>query len=523
MHIFDFLVIGSGAAGLNFALKASKIGSVGIITKEELHNTSTYHAQGGIVGVMYPPDNFDKHIQDTLEAGAYLNDREVVEITSKESPERIKELIELGVRFDKKVTGEYDLAKEGGHSEPRIFHFKDKTGYEIERVLSNKVLENPNIDVFEHYFAVELITQHHMGIKVYEAMTDIECYGAYVLTPEGKVERFLSKFTILATGGSGNVYLTTTNPTVATGDGVAMAYRAKAQIMDMEFFQFHPTALYYPKERPAFLITEALRGYGAVLKDIKGKEFMHKYDSRKSLAPRDIVARAIDNEMKISGSEHVYLDCRHIKKDELLEYFPTIYAKCLSIGIDMTKEMIPVVPAAHYQVGGVVVDHYARTRINRLYACGEVSRTGLHGANRLGSNSLLEALVFSHRAALDVEKNLKNYSVNTNIPEWNDEGVKLNEELVLITQEVKELNQTMTAYVGIVRSNLRLNRAIKRLQMLHEETEELYKKSIINRQICELRNMILVGYLITTMALARKESVGLHYNIDYPFKNNKKQ
>ncbi|MDD3630660.1 MAG: FAD-binding protein, partial [Bacteroidales bacterium] len=312
--------------------------------------------------------------------------------------------------------------------------------------------------------------------------------------------------------------LTTTNPTVATGDGVAMAYRAKAQIMDMEFFQFHPTALFNPKERPAFLITEALRGYGAVLKDINGKEFMHKYDPRKSLAPRDIVARAIDNEMKLSGSEHVYLDCRHINKDELLEHFPTIYAKCLSIGIDMTKEMIPVVPAAHYQVGGVVVDYSARTKINRLYACGEVSRTGLHGANRLGSNSLLEALVFSYRAAKDAEKYFNDYSINKNIPEWNDEGVKLNEELVLITQEVKELNQTMTAYVGIVRSNLRLNRALKRIQMLYEETEELYKKSVVNRQICELRNMILVGYLITTMAISRKESIGLHYNIDHPFK-----
>jgi L-aspartate oxidase len=520
MYTFDFLVLGSGAAGLNFALKASKLGSVAIITKEEIYNTSTYYAQGGIVGVVYPPDNFEKHIQDTLEAGSYLNDKVAVEITSKESPDRIKDLIDLGVRFDKKEKGVYDLAREGGHSEPRIFHFKDKTGYEIERVLSNRALENPNIYIFDHHFAVELITQHHIGVNVDEEdIGDIECYGAYVLTPAGKVERFLSKFTVLATGGSGNVYLTTTNPTVATGDGVAMAYRAKAQIMDMEFFQFHPTALYNPKERPAFLITEALRGYGAVLKDINGKEFMHKYDPRKSLAPRDIVARAIDNEMKLSGSDHVFLDCRHINKDELLEHFPTIYAKCLSIGIDMTKEMIPVVPAAHYQVGGVLVDYNSKTQINRLYACGEVSRTGLHGANRLGSNSLLEALVFSHRAALDVEKYINDYSININIPEWNDEGVKLNEELVLITQEVKELNQTMTAYVGIVRSNLRLNRALKRLQMLHEETEELYKKSVVNRQICELRNMILVGYLITKMALARKESIGLHYNIDYPFKS----
>mgnify|MGYP003617463682 FL=1 len=518
MYTFDFLVIGSGAAGLNFALNASKLGSVAIVTKEEIFNTSTYYAQGGIVGVMFPPDNFEKHIKDTLEAGSYLNDRIAVEITSKESPNRIKDLIELGVRFDKKETGIYDLAREGGHSESRIFHFKDKTGYEIERVLSNKVLENPNITIFDHHFAIELITQHHIGINVEDQVDNIDCFGAYVLTPQGKVERFLSKFTVLATGGSGNVYLTTTNPTVATGDGVAMAYRAKAQIMDMEFFQFHPTALFNPKERPAFLITEALRGYGAVLKDINGKEFMHKYDPRKSLAPRDIVARAIDNEMKLSGSEHVYLDCRHINKDELLEHFPTIYAKCLSIGIDMTKEMIPVVPAAHYQVGGVVVDYSARTKINRLYACGEVSRTGLHGANRLGSNSLLEALVFSYRAAKDAENYFNDYSINTNIPEWNDEGVKLNEELVLITQEVKELNQTMTAYVSIVRSNLRLNRALKRLQMLHEETEELYKKSVVNRQICELRNMILVGYLITTMAISRKESIGLHYNIDYPFK-----
>jgi len=320
----------------------------------------------------------------------------------------------------------------------------------------------------------------------------------------------------MATGGIGNIYMNTTNPPIATGDGIAMVYRAKGEVKDAEFIQFHPTALYNPKESPTFLITEALRGFGAVLKTIKGEEFMHKYDPRGSLAPRDIVTRAIDNEMKLSGDEHVCLDCRHLNKEELINHFPNIYAKCLSIGIDITKEMIPVVPAAHYICGGIVVDEWGRTTIKNLYASGECACTGLHGANRLASNSLLEALVFSNRAAKDAVKNLSKITIRNDIPEWNAEGTVLNEEMILITQTHKELKEIMSNYVGIVRSNLRLKRAFDRLKILYEETEDLYKKSVLIPKLCELRNMINVGYIIIKMAMARKESRGLHYSIDYP-------
>ncbi len=516
---FDYLVIGSGIAGLFFALKASKHGSVAIVTKNTIDASNTKYAQGGIASVTYPPDNFEKHIKDTLIAGDGICDLKAVEEVVKNAPARIKELIELGTNFDKKKDGSFDLAREGGHSEHRILHYKDITGFEVERALIKQVKNNPNITIFENHFAVDLLTQHHLGYIVTRHSTDTECYGAYVLDIEkGSIFTFLSKITIVATGGIGNIYSVTTNPPIATGDGIAMAYRAKAIIENMEFIQFHPTALYEPDSRPSFLITEALRGFGAILKTIDGKEFMHKYDKRGSLAPRDIVARAIDNEMKVRGEDHVLLDTTHLDKKGLLEHFPNIYEKCLSIGIDITKEPIPVVPAAHYLCGGIKTDLNAKTNIKRLYAAGECAYTGLHGANRLASNSLIEALVFSYNAVENSKDKLKNLKFNEKIPQWNYKGSKYPEEMILVTQEFKELQQIMTNYVGIVRSNLRLKRAMDRLEIIYEETEDLYRRSIPIPKILELRNSINVAYLIIKMAQRRKESRGLHFNIDYPNK-----
>ncbi|NLL27960.1 MAG: L-aspartate oxidase [Bacteroidales bacterium] len=516
-HYCDFLVIGSGIAGLSYALKVAPYGKVIVITKSSIDETSTHYAQGGIAAVMYNPDTYEKHIKDTIIAGAGLNNEKIVRITIEESTESIKELINLGANFDKNTDGEYDLAKEGGHSEKRIFHHKDTTGAEIQRALSEQIKSHPNITVLENYFTIEIITEHHLGINITRRSPSVTCFGAYILNPKtNKVETFISKITLLATGGSGNVYGVTTNPEVATGDGIAIVYRAKGPVENMEFVQFHPTAFYNPTEKPAFLITEALRGAGAILKTYNGKEFMQKYDKRLSLAPRDIVARAIDNEMKISGADHVYLDASHIGKKKLLEHFPNIYAHCLSNGIDIARDMIPVVPAAHYQCGGIKVDEFGRNKIKNLYATGEVACTGLHGANRLASNSLLEAVVFSNRAAIHSIKAIKNIEYNNDVPVWDSEGTVLNEEMVLITQTRKELNSIMGSYVGIVRSNLRLKRAFDRLKILYEETEDLYKKSVVTKEICELRNMIAVGYLIIKMATERKESRGLHYSIDYP-------
>ncbi len=514
---YDFLVIGTGIAGLSYALKVAEAGSVCIVCKAEAKETATRYAQGGIAAVMYTPDTYEKHIQDTKTAGDDLNDMNIVRITITESTDRIKDLIEWGVVFDKTATGKFDLGREGGHSERRVLHHKDSTGMEIQNALLQQARNHPNIHLLENHFAVEIITQHHIGEKVTRRRNDIECYGAYVLDVSTNiVDTILAKVTMLATGGIGNVYSSTTNPPVATGDGIAMVYRAKGAVENMEFIQFHPTALYNPKEKPNFLITEALRGFGAILKTSKEVEFMQKYDPRESLAPRDIVARAIDTEMKISGEDHVFLDCRHLNKNELIDHFPTVYAKCLSIGIDITNTMIPVVPAAHYVCGGVKVDEYARSSIKHLYASGECASTGLHGANRLASNSLLESLVFSHRAALDAKKIIHDIRINNDIPDWNFEGTVMNEEMVLITQSIKDLQTIMSSYVGIVRSNLRLKRALDRLEILFNETEELFKKSILSQEICELRNLINVAYMIIKMATNRRESRGLHYSLDYP-------
>ena len=515
---FDFLVIGSGIAGMSFALKVAHKGKVALICKTELEEANTFFAQGGIASVTNTlVDNFDKHIEDTMMAGDWISDRAAVEKVVREAPGQIKELIDWGVDFDKNDKGDFDLHKEGGHSEFRILHHKDNTGAEIQESLIRAVKTHPNIEIFNRHFAVEIITQHHMGIIVTRHTPGIKCYGAYVLNEDtGEVDTFLSKVTLMATGGVGAVYRNTTNPLVATGDGIAMVYRAKGLVQDMEFIQFHPTALYHPGDRPCFLITEAMRGYGAVLRNMGGEEFMQKYDPRLSLAPRDIVARAIDSEMKQRGDDHVYLDVTHKDPEETKKHFPNIYEKCLSLGIDITKDYIPVAPAAHYLCGGIKVNLNGESSINRLYAVGECSCTGLHGGNRLASNSLIEAVVYADAAAKHALSVLDRYEFNHEIPEWNAEGTVTNEEMVLITQSMKEVNQIMGAYVGIVRSDLRLKRAWVRLDMIYEETEDLFKRSKASRAICELRNMVNVGYLITRQAIERKESRGLHYTIDYP-------
>jgi len=530
----DFLVIGSGIAGLTYALKVAQDcpgKTITILTKTQSDETNTKYAQGGVAGVVdFDNDSFEKHIEDTLIAGDGLCNRHIVEIVVKEGVERIKELIEWGAQFDKEPDGDYKLGKEGGHSEFRILHHKDVTGKEMERALLEAIKRRPNINLVSHCFVLDIITQHHLGYLVTKSTTDIECYGVYVLNlATNKIEKILASVTLLATGGNGQVYRSTTNPAIATGDGVAMAYRAKARIENMEFIQFHPTALYEPGVRgQSFLITEAVRGDGGILRNQAGEAFMERYDERKDLAPRDIVARAIDNEMKINGTEYVYLDCRHFTKEKFTEHFPNIYEKCLSIGIDITKDMIPVAPAAHYSCGGIKADEWARTSIKNLYAAGECASTGLHGANRLASNSLLEAMVFAHRAYLDSVANMNaqetgNKKTAQQIPDWQADGTTHPKEMILITQSLKEMKLLMSDYVGIVRNNERLERANRRLDLLHEETEALYERTAVSPQLCELRNMITVSYLIVKSAGFRKESRGLHFNTDYPGKDKMAQ
>ena len=516
---YDYLVIGSGIAGMSFALKAARRGhKVAIICKTTLEEANTYYAQGGVASVTnLEVDDFDKHIHDTMVAGDWLSDPAAVEKVVRNAPSQIRELVGWGVDFDKKADGNFDLHREGGHSEFRILHHADNTGAEIQLSLVKRVRADKNIDIFDHHFAVEIITQHHLGKVVTRRTPDITCYGAYILNEEtGKVDKFLARVTVMATGGVGAVYTTTTNPLVATGDGIAMVYRAKGTVKDMEFIQFHPTALYHPGDRPSFLITEAMRGYGAVLRNLDGEEFMQKYDPRLSLAPRDIVARAIDSEMKLHGTDHVYLDVTHKDPEETKKHFPNIYEKCLSLGIDITKDMIPVAPAAHYLCGGIEVDLNGESSIKRLYAVGECSRTGLHGGNRLASNSLIEAVVYADAAEKHASSVIGGYDFRDDVPDWNDEGTAHPEEMVLITQSEKEVSQIMGYYVGIVRSDLRLKRAWNRLDILYQETEDLFRRSKPSRQLCELRNIINIGYLVMRQALERKESRGLHYTVDYP-------
>jgi len=520
----DFLVIGSGIAGLTYALKTAKHfpdKKITVITKTQADETNTKYAQGGIAGVWdEAKDSYDKHIEDTLIAGDGLCNPHIVEIVVKEGPERIKEIISYGAEFDKEDTGEYSLGKEGGHSENRILHHKDVTGKEMERALLAELKTVNNIELINHCFVVDIITQHHLGFLVTKSTLDITCYGVYVLNLHtNQIEKILAKIILLATGGCGQAYRTTTNPRIATGDGIAMVYRAKGKIENMEFIQFHPTALYEPGVSPSFLITEAVRGDGGILRNKNSEAFMERYDPRRDLAPRDIVARAIDNEMKRAGTEQVYLDCRHMDTEKFIHHFPNIYEKCLSIGIDVMKHMIPVAPAAHYSCGGIKTDEWGRTSIQNLYACGECASTGLHGANRLASNSLLEAMVFGHRCYLDSIQQVNKLDFEPRIPDWNATGTSEPSEMILITQSLKELQQIMSDYVGIVRTDTRLERAMKRLDLLFSETEALYRSTKLSPQLCELRNLISVGYLIVKGAQFRKESRGLHFNTDHTGKS----
>ncbi len=522
----DFLVIGSGIAGLTYAIKVAQAcpdKNVLIVTKSQTDETNTKYAQGGIAVVHDPEhDSFAKHIEDTLIAGDGLCNKEVVDIVVKEGTLRVNEIIEWGARFDKEKDGDYALGREGGHSEHRILHHKDVTGAEMERALLETIRQSKNIQYVNHYFVVDLITQHHLGYLVTKSTPDIQCYGVYALNLEtNQIEIIQSKITMLATGGNGQVYRTTTNPSIASGDGVAMVYRAKGRIENMEFIQFHPTALYLAGQKgQAFLITEAVRGDGGILRNQKGEAFMERYDERKDLAPRDIVARAIDSEMKINGTEHVWLDCRHMDLEKFIHHFPNIYEKCKGLGIDISKDMIPVAPAAHYSCGGIKADEWGRTSIKNLYTAGECASSGLHGANRLASNSLLEAMVFAHRCYMDGVEKIKSIAEHPQFPEWKVKGTSYPKEMILITQSLKELQQVMSDYVGIVRNDIRLARAMRRLDLLWEETENLYRSTIISPQMMELRNMTTVGYLITKAASFRKESRGLHFNTDYPDKSD---
>lgn len=518
----DVLIVGSGIAGLTCAIKIAEARpdlKVRVISKTAKNESNTRYAQGGVAAVWNEKtDTKEKHIADTLDAGDGLCDEEIVRMVVEEGPVRVQELIDWGTRFDKEKDGDYNLGREGGHSENRILHYKDITGWEIQRTIIDKAAQLPNIEILENHFAIDLLTQHHLGYNITRLTPGIECYGVYALD-KGKldVETHLARVTVLATGGAGQIYRATTNPTIATGDGMAMMYRAKGRVSNMEFVQFHPTSLYSPAvENQAFLISEAVRGFGAVLRTRDGQEFMQKYDERKSLAPRDIVARAIDNEMKIRGDEYVYLDCRHLEMEEFKLHFPNIYEKCLEEGVDVAKDMIPVVPACHFFCGGILVDRIGKTSIHQLYAAGECTDSGLHGANRLASNSLLEGLVYGHNIAEDIVKCIDQYGFKEGIPDWDAMGTTDPKEMVLITQSWKELKDIMSSYVGIVRSNVRLRRALDRLWLLYSETEDLYHTTTLSPQLCELRNLITIAYLVSRSASMRHESRGLHYTTDFP-------
>jgi L-aspartate oxidase len=514
MKEYDFVVIGSGIAGLSFALKAARHGSVGVITKRKSSDTNTAWAQGGIACVTSDEDSFELHVRDTLEAGAGLCDEAVVRTIVTEGPERIRELVELGLQFDEReISGhrELDLGKEGGHSKRRVLHVRDVTGKEIEQTLLRELGRQSHVQLMENHMAVDLITAAKLGFSAEE-----RCLGVYVLDEKtGEVETIRSDRIVLATGGCGKVYLYTTNPDIATGDGVAMAWRAGVEISNMEFIQFHPTCLFHPKAK-SFLISEAVRGEGGILRSNRGEDFMKRYDARGSLAPRDIVARAIDAEIKRSGAKCVFLDITHRSPEFIQERFPHIYQTCLRFGIDMSKQGIPVVPAAHYQCGGIKTDVNGATSLHGLYAIGEVACTGLHGANRLASNSLLEGLVVAHRAATTVVRTRSTSKQEIPLPEWKSGNVQDVDELVVIYHNWDEIRRLMWDYVGIVRTDKRLQRASARLRNLLREIREFYWNFKISVDLLELRNLAAVAALIVDSALCRKESRGLHYTLDYP-------
>ncbi len=522
----DFLVVGSGIAGLSLALRASEKGSVAVVTKRSLEESSTKYAQGGIASVLSEEDSFDLHIQDTLEAGAGLCHEDAVRVLVENGPQRIKELMEWGAKFTfRENEGEMstlDLGREGGHSRRRIVHAADLTGLEVERALIEEVASRHNVHIFEYHMAIDFITRGKLEEDVPLGSPEDTCFGIYALnTEEGTIETFLSPATMLATGGAGKVYLYTSNPDVATGDGVAMAYRAGARIADMEFIQFHPTCLFHP-EAKSFLVSEAVRGEGGILKLKDGSTFMENYHHLASLAPRDIVARAIDNEMKKGGDDYVLLDITHLPGYQIRERFPNIYKECLSFGYDMTDEPIPVVPAAHYTCGGVLTDLWGRTNIKGLFACGEAACTGVHGANRLASNSLLEALVYSERAfRAACEERVERSPEILDVPKW-DTGKAVNsDELVVVSHNWDEIRRTMWNYVGVFRSDKRLIRAKKRIDILLEEIKEYYWDFIVTGDLLELRNIATVADLIIKSAIYRKESRGLHFNIDYQERNDR--
>jgi L-aspartate oxidase len=530
----DFLIIGSGVAGLTLALKVAKFGDVALVTKKGIMDSNTSHAQGGIASVFGELDSFDLHIQDTLASGDGLCNRDVVEMVVKNGPSRIRELIDLGVHFnlrDKKQSdsespdfdAELDLGREGGHSQKRIVHAHDMTGREVERVLVDHVKNNDRIALFENHIAIDLITiSTRMKRGIITTTHEDYCCGAYVLDSEtNHVKTFCAKITLLATGGAGKVYLYTSNPDVATGDGIAMGYRAGATVANLEFVQFHPTCLFHPDAKN-FLISEALRGEGAVLVDAFGSPFMEKYDAQKDLACRDVVARAIDTELKKSGADSVFLDISHKNSDFIKERFPNLYEKCLTFGFDMTKESLPVVPAAHYMCGGIATDMFGRTDLHRLYAIGETACTGLHGANRLASNSLIEALVYSHMAAQQAVKDIDTFDFTStpDPPPWDEVGTTDSDEGIMVSQNWDEIRRFMWNYVGIVRSNKRLERAERRIEIIQKEIREYYWDFRVSADLIELRNIAMVAELIIKCAGHRKESRGLHHNIEYPYRDD---
>jgi len=516
----DVLILGSGIAGLTTAIKLAKAlpnKKIIVATKDQKEESNTKYAQGGVAVVWDKLDSFESHITDTLRAGDYENDEKVVRMVVENAPKSLQELIVWGADFDFKDSQNYDLGKEGGHSVNRILHHKDNTGFEIQKTLLEQVSQHSNIELYSHHFAIDLITEHHTeNRKLNFGNTDITCFGAYILNEKNQqIDTYQAYVTIIATGGAGQVYASTTNPIIATGDGIAMAYRAKALVTDMQYQQFHPTALYEPGKSPTFLITEAVRGFGAYLRNDKGERFMLQVDERAELASRDIVARAINMEMNRSGSTNVYLDCTHLEKESFIKHFPNIVEKCSSIGIDFTKDFIPVVPSMHYLMGGIAINTHGKTSIQNLYANGEAACTGLHGANRLASNSLLEALVYGHTISKHIIKNTKLFDKKIpKIFEWNTEGTIDPKELVLISHNRKSVQYIMSDLVGIVRSNERLIRALDHLNYIYKDTEVLYKKTKLSPQIVELRNLNVIAYIIVKQSLEMKENKGAFYSLD---------